>query len=42
MSNYNKTNLICFDEYNDKGRAFVLISKLDGSITKRLIYLLKF
>ena len=36
MSNYNKTNLICFDEYNDKGRAFVLISKLDGSITKNI------
>lgn len=36
MSNYNKTNLICFDEYNDKGRAFVLISKLDGSITKKI------
>ena len=36
MRNYNKTNLICFDEYNDKGRAFVLISKLDGSITKKI------
>ncbi len=36
MSNYNKTNLICFDEYNDKGRAFALISKLDGSITKKI------
>lgn len=36
MSNYNKTNLICFDEYNDKGRAFVLISKLDGSNTKKI------
>ena len=36
MSNYNKTNLICFDEYNDKGRAFVLVSKLDGSITKKI------
>lgn len=36
MSNYNKTNLICFDEYNDKGRAFVIVSKLDGSITKKI------
>lgn len=36
MRNYNKTNLICFDEYNDKGRAFVLVSKLDGSITKKI------
>ena len=36
MSNYNKTNLICFDEYNDQGRAFVIVSKLDGSITKKI------
>ena len=36
MRNYNKTNLICFDEYNDKGRAFVIVSKLDGSITKKI------
>jgi len=28
--------LICFDEYNDKGRDFVLISKLDGSIIKKI------
>jgi cytochrome oxidase Cu insertion factor (SCO1/SenC/PrrC family) len=33
--NYDKDNLICFDEYNEK-LAFVLISKQDGSITKEI------
>jgi len=31
--NYDKNNLICFDEFNETSRAFVLISKKDGSIT---------
>ncbi|RHJ87938.1 6-bladed beta-propeller [Parabacteroides sp. AM08-6] len=35
INNYDKNNLICFDEYNKK-RAFVLISKQDGSITKKI------
>ena len=30
--NYDKDNLICYDN-NDKSRAFVLISKKDGSVT---------
>jgi hypothetical protein len=34
IANYDKDNLICFDEYN-KERAFVLISKQDGKITKK-------
>ncbi|MDR2913849.1 MAG: 6-bladed beta-propeller [Tannerella sp.] len=33
--NYNKDNLICYDAYN-KDRAFVLISKQDGSITQKI------
>jgi len=34
--NYDKDNLICYDEFNEK-IAFVLISKQDGSITKEII-----
>ncbi|MDR1371079.1 MAG: 6-bladed beta-propeller [Dysgonamonadaceae bacterium] len=33
--NYDKDNLICFDKFNEE-RAFVLISKQDGSITKKI------
>ena len=33
--NYDKDNLICYDEYN-KAIAFVLISKQDGSITTEI------
>jgi hypothetical protein len=33
--NYDKDNLICYDQYN-KNIAFVLISKQDGSITKEI------
>ena len=33
--NYDKDNLICYDEFN-KDIAFVLISKQDGSITKEI------
>ena len=35
INNYDKNNLICFDEYN-KSRVFVLISKQDGNITKKI------
>lgn len=33
--NYDKNNLICYDQYNEK-IPFVLISKKDGSITKEI------
>jgi len=33
--NYDKDNLICYDEYNEE-IAFVLVSKWDGSITKEI------
>ena len=33
--NYDRDNLICYDEYNEE-IAFVLISKQDGSITKEI------
>lgn len=33
--NYDSDHLICYDQYNEKV-AFVLISKLDGSITKEI------
>lgn len=33
--NYDKENLICYDQFN-KETAFVLVSKLDGSITKEI------
>jgi hypothetical protein len=33
--NYDKNNMICFDKFNEE-RAFVLISKQDGSITKKI------
>jgi hypothetical protein len=33
--NYDKDHLICFDKFN-KERAFVLISKQDGSITEKI------
>ena len=36
IHNYNKDNLICYDEFNDK-IAFAIISKQDGSITKEII-----
>ena len=35
IDNYDKNTLICFDEYNDD-RAFVLISKQDGHIVKKI------
>ncbi|MDR0575038.1 MAG: 6-bladed beta-propeller [Tannerella sp.] len=35
ISNYDRENLICYDAYN-KDIAFVLISKLDGGITKEI------
>lgn len=34
--NYDKDHLICYDEYN-KEKAFVLISKQDGSIARKII-----
>ncbi|MDR2125346.1 MAG: 6-bladed beta-propeller, partial [Prevotellaceae bacterium] len=33
--NYDRDNLICYDEYNEE-IAFVLISKQDGSVTKEI------
>ena len=33
--NYDKDNLICYDQFNEES-AFVLISKQDGSITKEI------
>ena len=33
--NYDKDNLICFDKFNEN-KAFVLISKQDGNITKKI------
>ena len=33
--NYDKDNLLCFDEFNEE-IAFVLVSKQDGSITKEI------
>jgi len=33
--NYDKDNLICYDSYNEEN-AFVLVSKMDGSITKEI------
>jgi len=33
--NYDKNNLICYDSYNEK-IAFLLISKLDGSVTREI------
>jgi hypothetical protein len=33
--NYDKENLICFDKFNEE-RAFVLLSKQDGSIAKKI------
>ena len=33
--NYDRDNLICYDEYNEKV-TFVLVSKQDGSITKEI------
>jgi len=33
--NYDKDNLICYDSYNEE-IAFVLVSKMDGSITKEI------
>ena len=38
--NYDRDNLICYDDFN-KELAFVLISKLDGSITKEIKIQLK-
>jgi hypothetical protein len=35
MFNYDRDNLICYDQYNEE-IAFVLISKRDGSITKEI------
>lgn len=35
IDNWDKNNLICYDEYNEN-RAFVLVSKQDGSITKKI------
>ncbi|WP_080902608.1 6-bladed beta-propeller [Parabacteroides sp. Marseille-P3160] len=35
IDNYDRNNLICFDEYS-KGRAFVLMSKRDGRITQKI------
>ncbi|BBD45858.1 Hypothetical protein PEIBARAKI_5851 [Petrimonas sp. IBARAKI] len=35
MFNYDKDNLICYDEYN-KEISFVIVSKKDGSITKEI------
>ena len=34
--NYDKDNLICYDHFNEKNRAFVLVSKKDGSITNEI------
>ena len=34
--NYDKNNLICYDQNNNKNRSFVLISKKDGSITNEI------
>ena len=35
--NYDKDNLICYIQNNEEGKAFVLISKKDGSITHEMI-----
>jgi hypothetical protein len=34
--NYDNDNLVCYDENNEKNRAFVFISKKDGSITNKV------
>ncbi|MDR0602925.1 MAG: 6-bladed beta-propeller [Bacteroidales bacterium] len=34
--NYDRDNLICYDENNDVSRTFVIISKKNGSITKEI------
>ena len=34
--NYDKNNLICYAQNNDKSKTFVLISKKDGSITNEI------
>ena len=34
--NYDKDNLICYDHFNEKNRAFVIVSKKDGSVTNQI------